>query len=128
MVASHAGANTSILLKIRKEAIRQGFDPRLAESIARAESSLNPKAVSYVGAIGLFQVMPFHANGGDLREVNYNIKVGIKLLLKYKHQCADMGEAWIICYNQGPRRRPKHPLLHPYYKVVQSYYRGSLSS
>ena len=42
-----------------------GVDPNLAAVVMQIESCGDPKAVSRSGAIGLFQVMPFHFRSGD---------------------------------------------------------------
>ncbi len=42
-----------------------GLDPNLVATIMQIESCGDPKAVSYVGAMGLFQVMPYHFSEGE---------------------------------------------------------------
>lgn len=42
-----------------------GLDPNLAATVMQIESCGNPQAVSRAGAIGLFQVMPFHFLEGE---------------------------------------------------------------
>lgn len=104
---------------IAQEARAQGFPVQTAIAVARVESALNPKAVGPKGEVGLFQLMKYNAPRVAMYSPRENAKAGILLLKKYKLECADMGQYWIICYNQGPNRRPKHPQLHPYYKKVQ---------
>ncbi len=57
-----------------------GVDPNLAATVMQIESCGDPQALSRSGAIGLFQVMPFHFRAGDnpydpdtnaLRGLNY---------------------------------------------------------
>lgn len=42
-----------------------GLDPNLVATVMQIESCGDPKAVSGAGAMGLFQVMPFHFNGTE---------------------------------------------------------------
>lgn len=104
--------------RIMFESAKQGIDPQLGYSIAKIESGLNPKAKGSKGEIGLFQIMPYNAPTVSLYDVNTNIHVGVSILKKYSLQCADMGQYWVICYNNGVSRRPKYPNLNPYYRKL----------
>lgn len=115
-------ADSKVLSIIRKEAIKQDLDPNLAIAVATAESGLNQQARGRHGEIGLFQIMPYNAGGMNIFEVHYNVQRGIYLIKRAKQACSDMGPFYIICYNQGAKRRPKYPYLHPYYKAVREYY------
>jgi soluble lytic murein transglycosylase-like protein len=42
-----------------------GLDPNLVATVMQLESCGNPRALSRAGAMGLFQVMPFHFAAGD---------------------------------------------------------------
>jgi hypothetical protein len=42
-----------------------GLDPNLVATVMQIESCGDPKAVSYAGAMGLFQVMPFHFSDNE---------------------------------------------------------------
>lgn len=42
-----------------------GVDPNLLATVMQIESCGDPQAGSYAGALGLFQVMPFHFNSGQ---------------------------------------------------------------
>ncbi len=53
--------NDSIL----KWASETGLDPNLIATVMQIESCGDPRAVSRVGAMGLFQVMPYHFYGDD---------------------------------------------------------------
>lgn len=55
-----------------------GIDPNAAATLMQIESCGNPDAESYVGAAGLFQVMPFHfAEGEDRFEPETNAERGL---------------------------------------------------
>lgn len=104
---------------ISKEALKQGVSVDLAIAIAKVESNLITTAVGKYGEIGLFQVMPYHySQGHSKKDVRYNIQLGVGILKAYSVKCADMGNYWPICFNQGPSRRPQHPMSHPYYKKL----------
>lgn len=111
-----AFGRADIIQDIRKEAVRQGVDPNIAVAVAKVESGLDPQALGIYGEIGLFQIMPYY--GRNLWNPKTNIRTGIFLLKRMKQQCADMHDAWVVCYNNGMHRRPRYPQLHPYYKRV----------
>ncbi len=51
--------------KIAHWAEQYGLDPNLIAVVMQIESCGNPRAVSGAGALGLFQVMPFHFTAGE---------------------------------------------------------------
>jgi soluble lytic murein transglycosylase-like protein len=51
--------------KIQGWAAAAGLDPNLVATVMQIESCGDPKALSRSGAIGLFQVMPYHFAAGD---------------------------------------------------------------
>lgn len=108
----------SIEVLIAKEAIRQHVSVDLALAIAKIESNFNPTAVGGKGEIGLFQIMPYNAPKAALFNPKVNITIGIGLLKKMSIKCADMGDYWVVCYNNGSNRRPRFPYLHPYWKKL----------
>ncbi|MEW5740570.1 MAG: transporter substrate-binding domain-containing protein [Myxococcota bacterium] len=70
---------------IKKYSLRYGFDWRLMAAQAWRESNFDPKARSFAGALGLFQVMP--ATGQELgftrlTEVDQGTHAGIKYMAK----------------------------------------------
>lgn len=50
---------------ISRWAAAAGLDPNLAATVMQIESCGDPRATSRAGAMGLFQVMPFHFNAGE---------------------------------------------------------------
>jgi hypothetical protein len=109
-----------IINLINKEAIRQGLDPKIAISVAKVESSLDPQARGKKGEIGLFQLRPELFPYADLRNISTNIRIGVAELIYWKSHCpVRKGLEWVVCYNNGGRH-PKYPRLHPYYKKVMA--------
>lgn len=107
-----------IEVAIAREAIRQHYSVDIALAVARVESGMKQSARGSKGEIGVFQIMPYNAKGMNILNTKSNIRRGIELLKKYQSLCKDMGKYYVICYNQGPSRRPNYPHLHPYFLHV----------
>ncbi|MDX1645761.1 MAG: lytic transglycosylase domain-containing protein [Longimicrobiales bacterium] len=81
-----------------------GVDPRLLAAVLLVENPwLDPKARSPVGAVGLMQVMPFHAGqwgcaGDDLEHPETNICHGAKILAFQLRRTRDLHTA-LLRYN-----------------------------
>ena len=118
ILAHSTCGRSDIVQNIRKEAIKQGVDPNIAVAVAKVESNFDQTKLGSKGEIGMFQIMPYHAKGEDLWNISLNIRIGVALLKNASYICQDMGQAWVVCYNNGIHRRPKYPQLHPYYKKV----------
>jgi soluble lytic murein transglycosylase-like protein len=62
---------------------KAGVDPRFIHAVIKQESKYNPKAVSYVGAQGLMQMMPATAKRFGLKDpfnATANVEAGTKYL------------------------------------------------
>jgi hypothetical protein len=122
LISSTSQANYSELIK--KEAKKQGIEPKLALAIAMVESGMNPKALGAKGEVGLFQLRPELHPKTQLLNPSVNIKLGIEQLKFWQKNCPVTEKySWITCYNQG-NRKPKYPTILPYYKKVMKEYRG----
>jgi len=96
---------------IVKYAKMYGVDPLLVASIQIHESHGDPNALSSSGAIGLMQVMPFHARGSEnLFNPDTNVMVACRLLGWLRGQFkgttdhlsnADGTELMVAWYNGG---------------------------
>jgi Transglycosylase SLT domain len=102
---------------------RYHLDPDLVNSVIRAESGFNPKAVSRKGAVGLMQLEPQTA--AQLGVTNpfdpeTNVDGGTRylreLLVRYNF---DLIKA-LAAYNAGPRRVEQYHGVPPYYET-QAY-------
>jgi soluble lytic murein transglycosylase-like protein len=102
---------------------RYHLDPDLVNSVIRAESGFNPKAVSHKGAMGLMQLEPQTAaqlGVADPFDPETNVDGGTRylreLLVRYNF---DLIKA-LAAYNAGPQRVEQYHGVPPYYET-QAY-------
>lgn len=102
---------------------RHHLDPDLVNSVIRAESGFNPRAISPKGAQGLMQLMPGTASGlgvADRFDPGANVEGGSRylraLLERYNF---DLIKA-LAAYNAGPGRVEHYRGLPPYFET-QAY-------
>jgi len=118
---------------VRTSGERHGLDPDLIDSVIRAESAGNPRAVSPKGAAGLMQLMPATARDlsvSDVFDPTQNVDAGTRylrwLLGLYNN---DLTLA-LAAYNAGPEKVAAHKGVPPYAetrgyvsRVIRSYNR-----
>jgi hypothetical protein len=99
---------------------RHQIDPDFINSVIRAESGFNSRAVSKKGAQGLMQLMPqtaSHLGVANSFDPNANVEGGTKylreLLEKYNF---DVVKA-LAAYNAGPKRVDQYHGAPPYYET-----------
>ncbi len=89
----------------------QGIDPLLMTSLVKQESLFDPKARSWVGALGLAQLMPFTADWvarkvpGPVRHLTdpfWNLKLGAYYLGFVQKQLDNRPVFAVAAYNAGP--------------------------
>lgn len=110
-----------------------GVDPNLALSIAKVESGYNPNAVSYKGAVGLFQIIPRYTKYSkeQLLDPVTNTKEAMRIIREYQKNCVHKEKfTWLVCYNFGINnaKKVKHPHLFPYVKKVKKEYERRTAS
>lgn len=113
--AKNSGASIQDFVNAASQ--RHGIDADLIDSVIRAESGFNPKAVSRKGAQGLMQLMPSTASKlgvADSLDPAANVEGGTHylrdLLQRYDN---DLIKA-LAAYNAGPERVQKYRGIPPY--------------
>lgn len=122
--ASASAQNASNLPELVNNAsARYRLDPDLVNSVIRAESDFDPRAVSRKGAEGLMQLMPqtaAHLGVANALDPGANVEGGtryLRALLEYYN--FDLIKA-LAAYNAGPQRVDQYRGVPPY-SETQAY-------
>ena len=89
---------------LNRWALEYSLNPNVLAIVMQIESCGNPQALSWVGAVGLMQVMPFHFENGE-NQLNPNTNVARGMGVFY--ECLTVFSGWdlglaLACYNGGP--------------------------
>jgi len=104
------------------------LDPMLLAVVGKFESNFNPSVVSYTGAVGVQQIMPFWVKEipflnslQDLYSPELNIRASAYILAHYRELCGESVLSMAACYHGGPNaiRNPKESTQK--FKAVVSY-------
>lgn len=102
---------------------RYHLDPDLVNSVIRAESNFNPRAVSPKGAQGLMQLMPKTSSVlgvSNAFDTQTNVDAGTRYLRELlEHYNFDLIKA-LAAYNAGPQRVQQFGGVPPYHET-QAY-------
>lgn len=104
---------------IREAADKFNLNPLLINSIIRAESNGNPRAVSPAGAKGLMQLIDTTAADMGVTDVfdpEQNIKAGAGYLRQMIDRFGDLKKA-LAAYNAGPETVKRYGGVPPYHET-----------
>ncbi len=88
--------------QIQRWAAGRHLDPNLVAAVIQIESCGDPGAVSPSGALGLFQVMPFHFHAGDEPlDVETNAQRGMAYLARSLELAQGRPDLALAGYNGG---------------------------
>ena len=108
-----------IAVALVREAHRANLEPRVLLSVLLVENPmLETRARSFVGAVGLMQVMPLHRGNWracepDLESIDSNICHGAQIFASYLHQTGGNVDRALLRYN-GCVRGTNTPDCHSY--------------
>ena len=99
----------ALALKIHSAAVANDIDPEIAFGLVRTESSFQNSATSYVGAVGLTQLMPATARWLEpgvtvkqLRNPDTNLDIGFRYLRQLIDDYEGDTDLALLAYNRGP--------------------------
>jgi hypothetical protein len=113
----------SIVTTAYNKAKQYGVDPRFVLAVVEQESTFDPKAKSYAGALGAMQLMPATAKGLGVKDplnIEQNIDGGVRLLKQYSTKYNGDKELILAAYNAGPEAVKKYNGV-PNYKQTKKY-------
>lgn len=95
--------------QIHEAAVDNGIEPEIAFGLVKTESGFKNSATSYVGAVGLTQLMPATARWikpgvtvGELRNSETNLRIGFRYLRDLLRKYDGDTELALLAYNRGP--------------------------
>lgn len=99
----------TLAAKIHEAAVENDIDPAVAFGLVQTESSFKNTATSYVGAVGLTQLMPATARWlepgvttRELRDPDTNLRIGFRYLRRLIDDYDGDTHLALLAYNRGP--------------------------
>lgn len=114
-----------IQLAIRDAATQYNVSPRLIDSIVRAESAYNPRAVSRAGAKGVMQLIDDTAKDmgvTNVFDIEQNIRGGTRYIRQMLDRYHNNIQLALAAYNAGPQAVDRYGGIPPY-PETQTYVR-----
>lgn len=108
---------------VKEAATKYGVDEKFIKSIINQESGFNPNATSYVGAMGMMQLMPETAKDLGVRNAydpKDNIMGGVKYIKQQLDRFGGDKRKALAAYNAGPGAVEKYGGIPPY-SETQNY-------
>ena len=120
---------------ILKHAAQHQIDPDLVAAVMTVESSGNPNAVSYAGAVGLMQVMPYEPYrfpnrpaASKLYDPDFNVAWGLRILAdELEWAQGDAFKALMAYYDGRARAEAPLPRTRAYAQKVMNHYSAANS-
>lgn len=102
-------------------ALRYGLPPNLLRSVMKAESGMQPDALSPKGAIGLMQLMPGTAQtlGADPHDPAQNVDAGARYLRALLEKYSGGLRHALAAYNAGPGAVEKYGGVPPFADTLE---------
>lgn len=121
-MATKAETKAAIKAMVQRAASRNGIPGDLALALITQESALNPFAVSYVGAMGLGQLMPATAKDLGVKDP-FDPAQNVDGAMRYLASMIRLfGErVGVAAYNAGPGNVRKHGGKVPPFAETQAY-------
>lgn len=122
--------------EIYKLAVKHNVSVSLVKAVVAKESCFNPSAVSYVGAIGLMQLMPETARWLKVEHPEnpqQNLAGGVRYLAQLRKRFGS-NELALAAYNAGPGNVERYNGIPPfdetqnYVRDVLYFYRGYVAT
>ncbi len=99
---------------ILRWAAEHELDPNLVATVMQIESCGHPTVASHAGAVGLFQVMPYHFQPGeDPRDPETNARRGLAYLRQAWEKTGGNVRFTLAAYNGGFKRLQEPETLWP---------------
>jgi soluble lytic murein transglycosylase-like protein len=114
---------------IKEASQKYGVDEKFIKAIIQQESGFNPNATSWVGAMGLMQLMPETARGLGVKngyDPKDNIMGGVKYIKEQLDRFGNDKEKALAAYNAGPGAVTKHGGIPPY-QETRNYVKNIMS-
>ncbi|WP_315760388.1 lytic transglycosylase domain-containing protein [Sphingomonas sp. Y38-1Y] len=135
VISSHSGGRVPVSsydAHIFRTAAAYKVDPLFLHAIIATESAGNPKAVSYVGARGLMQIMPATGRGLGVQPVALfdpavNVDAGARHLKRLQKRYGRNFDLILGAYNAGEGAVARYGNRVPPYAETQAYVRKVMS-